>query len=156
MGLGASLQTPLIGLTTLPHRDVPSDATSLLLRAGKTLQCIALLHTLLKQSPFPGKGTVEKGIIVCPSTLVKNWAKELGSSSTLIDEMRNARLTDSLPVFGAVKWLGEGVINPLVVDGKGGKTTLIPNVRRWVAAKGRQVTQQGPSFRPPSGRLRDC
>lgn len=32
----------------------------------------------------------------------------------------------------------------MVVDGKGGKTTLIPNVRRWVAAKGRQITQQGP------------
>ena len=31
-----------------------------------------------------------------------------------------------------VKWLGPGVINPLVVDGKGGKAELIPAVRRWV------------------------
>ncbi|CED82075.1 dna repair snf2 family [Phaffia rhodozyma] len=85
---------------------------------GKTLQCIALLHTLLKQSPIPSKATIEKGIIVCPSSLVKNWAKEL------------------------VKWLGEGVINPLVVDGKGGRQELIPAVRRWVSAKGRSVTQQ--------------
>ena len=45
---------------------------------GKTLQCIALLWTLLKQSPRAGKGTLEKCIIACPSSLVKNWANELG------------------------------------------------------------------------------
>lgn len=45
---------------------------------GKTLQCIALLWTLLKQSPHPGKTTIEKGIIACPSSLVKNWANEFG------------------------------------------------------------------------------
>jgi DNA repair and recombination RAD54-like protein len=45
---------------------------------GKTLQCIALLWTLLKQSPHPGKPSIEKCIIVCPSSLVKNWANELG------------------------------------------------------------------------------
>jgi len=44
---------------------------------GKTLQCIALLWTLLKQSPRAGKPTVEKCIIACPSSLVKNWANEL-------------------------------------------------------------------------------
>ncbi|KAG8992209.1 DNA-dependent ATPase protein rad54 [Tulasnella sp. JGI-2019a] len=84
---------------------------------GKTLQCIALLWTLLKQSPRPGKGTIEKCIIVCPSSLVKNWANEL------------------------VKWLGPGVIAALAVDGKGTKTELIERVRRWVGAKGRNVTQ---------------
>ena len=47
---------------------------------GKTLQCIALLWTLLKQSPQPGKPAIEKCIIVCPSSLVKNWANELGES----------------------------------------------------------------------------
>lgn len=50
---------------------------------GKTLQCIALLWTLLKQSPRAAKGTIEKCIIACPSSLVKNWANELGSSSLL-------------------------------------------------------------------------
>jgi DNA repair and recombination protein RAD54 and RAD54-like protein len=45
---------------------------------GKTLQCIALLWTLVKQSPFAGKPTIEKCIITCPSSLVKNWANELG------------------------------------------------------------------------------
>jgi len=45
---------------------------------GKTLQCIALMWTLLKQSSHPGKPTIEKCIIACPSSLVKNWANELG------------------------------------------------------------------------------
>jgi DNA repair and recombination RAD54-like protein len=44
---------------------------------GKTLQCITLLWTLLRQSPIPNKPTIEKAIIVCPSSLVRNWAKEL-------------------------------------------------------------------------------
>ena len=48
---------------------------------GKTLQCIALMWTLLKQSPHPGRPTIEKCIIACPSSLVKNWANELGESS---------------------------------------------------------------------------
>lgn len=83
---------------------------------GKTLQCIALLWTLLKQSPVAGKPTCEKVIIACPTSLVGNWANEL------------------------IKWLGSGAVNPMVVDGKGGKTELIPAVRRWVQAHGRNVT----------------
>ncbi|XP_053672197.1 DNA repair and recombination protein RAD54-like [Anopheles nili] len=42
---------------------------------GKTLQCITLLWTLLRQSP-DCKPTINKAIIVCPSSLVKNWYKE--------------------------------------------------------------------------------
>uniref|UniRef100_A0A8H7Y5I2 DNA repair protein rhp54 n=1 Tax=Psilocybe cubensis TaxID=181762 RepID=A0A8H7Y5I2_PSICU len=84
---------------------------------GKTLQCIALLWTLLKQSPRAGKPTIEKCIIVCPSSLVKNWANEL------------------------VKWLGPDAITPLAVDGKGTKAQLLEGVARWVAARGRNVTQ---------------
>ncbi|KAF8965252.1 DNA repair protein, SNF2 family [Flammula alnicola] len=84
---------------------------------GKTLQCIALLWTLLKQSPRAGKPTIEKCIIACPSSLVKNWANEL------------------------VKWLGAGAITPLAVDGKGTKANLLEAVARWVAARGRNVTQ---------------
>jgi DNA repair and recombination RAD54-like protein len=48
---------------------------------GKTLQCIALMWTLLKQSPEAGKSTIQKCIIACPSSLVRNWANELGTSS---------------------------------------------------------------------------
>ncbi|KAG6837298.1 hypothetical protein H0H93_011900 [Arthromyces matolae] len=84
---------------------------------GKTLQCIALLWTLLKQSPHAGRPTIEKCIIACPSSLVKNWANEL------------------------VKWLGKDALTPLAVDGKGGKSELLEKVARWVAATGRNVTQ---------------
>ncbi|KAJ3515097.1 hypothetical protein NLJ89_g1970 [Agrocybe chaxingu] len=84
---------------------------------GKTLQCIALLWTLIKQSPSAMKPTIEKCIIACPSSLVKNWANEL------------------------IKWLGLGAITPLAVDGKGAKADLLEAVARWVAARGRNVTQ---------------
>ncbi|CAI4911866.1 AVN_HP_G0129630.mRNA.1.CDS.1 [Saccharomyces cerevisiae] len=43
---------------------------------GKTLQCIALMWTLLRQGP-QGKRLIDKCIIVCPSSLVNNWANEL-------------------------------------------------------------------------------
>jgi DNA repair and recombination RAD54-like protein len=55
------------------------DMSSTLTIVGKTLQCIALLWTLLKQSPVAGKGTCEKAIIACPTSLVGNWAAELGT-----------------------------------------------------------------------------
>ncbi|ETW85838.1 hypothetical protein HETIRDRAFT_414818 [Heterobasidion irregulare TC 32-1] len=84
---------------------------------GKTLQCIALLWTLLKQSTHAGKPTLDKCIIACPSSLVKNWANEL------------------------TKWLGKDTIAALAVDGKGGKAELLERVARWVAAGGRNVTQ---------------
>ena len=56
---------------------------------GKTLQCIALLWTLLKQSPHAGKPAIEKCIIACPSSLVKNWANELGEYSILKNRLPN-------------------------------------------------------------------
>lgn len=43
---------------------------------GKTLQCITLLWTLVRQGP-EAKPTICKGIIVCPSSLVKNWFNEI-------------------------------------------------------------------------------
>ena len=42
-----------------------------------------------------------------------------------------------------VKWLGVGSITPLAVDGKGTKAHLLEAVARWVAARGRNVTQPG-------------
>ncbi|XP_068095683.1 DNA repair and recombination protein RAD54-like isoform X2 [Hyperolius riggenbachi] len=58
---------------------------------GKTLQCITLMWTLLKQSP-DFKPEIEKAMVVCPSSLVRNWYNEVG------------------------KWL-EGRIQPLAIDG---------------------------------------
>jgi DNA repair and recombination RAD54-like protein len=105
---------------------------------GKTLQCIALLWTLLKQSPHAGKPTIDKSIIACPSSLVKNWANELGKLSL-------SRTRTECRVFLLAKWLGKDTITALAVDGKGGKAELLEKVARWVAASGRNVTQPGES-----------
>ncbi|KAI8323594.1 DNA repair protein, SNF2 family [Martensiomyces pterosporus] len=82
---------------------------------GKTLQCIALLWTLLQQSPTPGKPTIEKCIVACPSSLVKNWANEI------------------------VKWLGSTKISPLACDNKGSKEKVSASLRQFISARGRMV-----------------
>ncbi|CAO3678536.1 unnamed protein product [Umbelopsis ramanniana] len=82
---------------------------------GKTLQCIALMWTLLRQSGDIGKPTIEKAIIVCPSSLVRNWANEL------------------------VKWLGPNRIRPLAIDGKGTKEKVTADMKQWGSAQGRMV-----------------
>ncbi|KAI3481409.1 hypothetical protein L1887_56236 [Cichorium endivia] len=72
---------------------------------GKTLQCIALMWTLLKQSPIAKKSTIDKCIIVCPSSLVRNWANEL------------------------TKWLGAKAPGTLALDGKLSKDEMIEATR---------------------------
>lgn len=42
---------------------------------GKTLQCVTLVWTLLRQSP-DCKPEINKAVIVCPASLVKNWYNE--------------------------------------------------------------------------------
>ncbi|KAF2007805.1 hypothetical protein P154DRAFT_453030 [Amniculicola lignicola CBS 123094] len=84
---------------------------------GKTLQCIALMWTLLKQSPEAGKSTIQKCVIACPSSLVRNWANEL------------------------VKWLGPDAINPFAIDGKASKEELTQQIRQWSIASGRAVVR---------------
>ncbi|KAL8802470.1 MAG: hypothetical protein Q9182_003778 [Xanthomendoza sp. 2 TL-2023] len=84
---------------------------------GKTLQCIALMWTLLKQSPDAGKSTIQKCVIACPSSLVRNWANEL------------------------VKWLGKDAVTPFACDGKATKTELTTQLRQWSIANGRAVVR---------------
>ncbi|RAL03806.1 uncharacterized protein BO80DRAFT_491563 [Aspergillus ibericus CBS 121593] len=84
---------------------------------GKTLQCISLMWTLLKQSSEAGKSTIQKCIIACPSSLVGNWANEL------------------------VKWLGKDAITPFAVDGKASKTELIAQMKQWAIASGRAIVR---------------
>ncbi|KAL2351643.1 DNA repair protein, SNF2 family [Cryomyces antarcticus] len=84
---------------------------------GKTLQCITLMWTLLKQSPEAGKPTIQKCVIACPSSLVRNWANEL------------------------VKWLGKDAITPFAIDGKATKEELTQQLRQWSIASGRAVTR---------------
>jgi DNA repair and recombination RAD54-like protein len=84
---------------------------------GKTLQCIALMWTLLKQSPEAGKPTIQKCVIACPSSLVRNWANEL------------------------VKWLGKDAITPFAIDGKASKEELLQQIKQWSIASGRSVVR---------------
>lgn len=82
---------------------------------GKTLQCIAVLWTMLKQSPLAGKPFFEKAVIVCPSSLVRNWAKEL------------------------VKWLGASRIQPLACDGGFSREEATRELQSFMTATGRAV-----------------
>ncbi|KAL8952505.1 MAG: hypothetical protein Q9222_001608 [Ikaeria aurantiellina] len=84
---------------------------------GKTLQCITLMWTLLKQSPDAGKSTIQKCVIACPSSLVRNWANEL------------------------VKWLGQDAVTPFAIDGKASKAELTSQLRQWCIASGRAVVR---------------
>ncbi|CCG81829.1 SNF2 family N-terminal domain protein [Taphrina deformans PYCC 5710] len=84
---------------------------------GKTLQCIALMWTLLKQSPMAGTPEIKKCIIVCPSSLVRNWANEL------------------------IKWLGPNAVTPLALDGKLSKEELQTALKAWKDATGRGIVR---------------
>ncbi|XP_040573865.1 DNA repair and recombination protein RAD54-like [Lepeophtheirus salmonis] len=78
---------------------------------GKTLQCITLMWTLLKQGP-ECKPTIEKAIVVCPSSLVKNWYNEIS------------------------KWLG-GRVQPLAMDG-GSKDSIDKDLSGFINTYGRR------------------
>lgn len=65
---------------------------------GKTIQAIALIWTLLRQSPYFGAGPlIKRALVVCPASLIHNWKKEFD------------------------KWLGPDKIKVCVLDGS--KTT---------------------------------
>lgn len=80
---------------------------------GKTLQTIALVLTLLKQSCYytPASCTIERAIIVCPLTLVKNWKREFK------------------------KWIGTNALNVLCIDEGRGRQ----DVARFVRSKSYHV-----------------
>ncbi|RKP24026.1 P-loop containing nucleoside triphosphate hydrolase protein [Syncephalis pseudoplumigaleata] len=79
---------------------------------GKTLQCITLLWTLLRQSPNPRQPTIDKCLIVCPSSLVKNWANEL------------------------IKWL-KGRLPCIAIDGRGSKEQVVKDLEQFASGHGR-------------------
>eukprot|EP00117_Sycon_ciliatum_P011307 scpid41895/ scgid12842/ DNA repair and recombination protein RAD54-like; RAD54 homolog len=79
---------------------------------GKTLQCIALMWTLLRQGP-EARPTVDKVIVVTPSSLVKNWYKEVG------------------------KWLGTK-LQPTAID-SGSKDQIDRDILSFLKQSGRRI-----------------
>ncbi|XP_069835455.1 DNA repair and recombination protein RAD54-like isoform X2 [Dendropsophus ebraccatus] len=79
---------------------------------GKTLQCITLMWTLLRQSP-DCKPEIDKAVVVCPSSLVKNWYNEVA------------------------KWL-QGRIQPLAIDG-GSKDEIDHKLAGFMHQRGLRV-----------------
>jgi DNA repair and recombination RAD54-like protein len=44
---------------------------------------------------------------------------------------------------GIDKWLGKDAVGKFILDGKDRKDVVIENLRRWIAARGRNVTLPG-------------
>ena len=86
---------------------------------GKTLQCVSLVYTLLKQSP-DCKPTIDKAIIVAPSSLVKNWYNEFNKwlsnrlNAMAIDGGSKQEIDNKLHSFiDTVK--GRRCVNPILI-----------------------------------------
>ncbi|GAA6032918.1 hypothetical protein JCM8097_000048 [Rhodosporidiobolus ruineniae] len=81
---------------------------------GKTIQSIALVYTLLRQNPYysDGTGAIQRAMIVCPVTLLKNWSAEIK------------------------KWLGKNRIEVFVADGNNQLSTFAKNRRYEVLIVG--------------------
>ncbi|KAI6232961.1 DNA repair and recombination protein RAD54-like [Aphelenchoides fujianensis] len=85
---------------------------------GKTLQCITLMWTLLRQSPDTGP-EINKAIIVCPSSLVRNWDKEITKwlhgrvNSLPIDSGKKDLITQSLQNF--MDQIGKRLGTPVII-----------------------------------------
>lgn len=96
---------------------------------GKTLQCITLLWTLLRQGP-DCKPTIHKAIIVCPSSLVKvkiNKYSYFYNKIIITCHLQNW--------YNEInKWLGVR-IQSLVMDG-GAKEQAQNQLKQFMASKG--------------------
>lgn len=84
---------------------------------GKTLQCITLLWSLLRQGP-DCKPSIQKGIIVCPSSLVRNWYNEINKwlknrvNALAIDNGSKSDIDRDLRSFMVTH---RRVINPILI-----------------------------------------
>jgi DNA repair and recombination RAD54-like protein len=72
---------------------------------GKTLQSVSIMWTLLTQGGAHGKPACRKALVVCPASLVKNWAAEFDKwlhgrcKVTAIAESGNAKVSGSMSSF---------------------------------------------------------
>lgn len=90
------------------------------------------MWTLLRQSPEAGRSTIQKCIIACPSSLVGNWANELGK---YVYQIRWHLL-----IYEG-KWLGQGTVTPFAVDGKASKAELTTQMKQWAISTGRSIVR---------------
>lgn len=66
---------------------------------------------------------------------------QLGQRARCVASLRKrapASLADS-SISTTVKWLGEGAVSPLAIDGKMDNATLVKAVRQWCSTKGKGV-----------------
>lgn len=72
------LYDSVMEIRKLPDYETPGAILADDMGLGKTLQTIALIEMLLRQSCYysPTSKTIERALIVCPSSLVKNWKNE--------------------------------------------------------------------------------
>lgn len=91
---------------------------------GKTLQCITLLWTLLRQGPcFKDGPIISNVVIICPSSLVKNWFNEISKwlgarlNALAIDSGQAAEAVDGkLEAFGRQQSTGRRrCVNPVLI-----------------------------------------
>lgn len=91
---------------------------------GKTLQCITLLWTLLRQGPcFKDGPIISNAVIICPSSLVKNWFNEINKwlgarlNALAIDSGQAAEVVDDkLEAFGRQQSTGRRrFVNPVLI-----------------------------------------
>lgn len=86
---------------------------------GKTLQTVALIWTLLKQTPYIGphsQSVIGKALIVCPVSLTSNWKKEFNKWCIVVSSWP-VRF-DGLELTGLIAFrLGRDAIGVFVGDG---------------------------------------
>lgn len=91
---------------------------------GKTLQCITLLWTLLRQNPhFKAGPIIANVVIICPSSLVKNWFNEINKwlgqrlNAVAIDSGQGGEAVDQiLGQFGRQQSSGrKRYVNPVLI-----------------------------------------
>lgn len=84
---------------------------------GKTLQTIALLWTLLKQSPTKAKSTVTRAVVVTPSSLVENWKQEFAKWLTRTRLTPMAVVKQGKAAEAAVKdWANSNKFRVLIIS----------------------------------------
>ncbi len=92
----------VIWLTPLPYAALCATWLSV-----QTFQSCAAIYTLLTTGIHGGRPTASRPLILCPSSLVTNWGKELTKwlgdrvEPVLLDDTRAANVKDVLSRFGA-------------------------------------------------------